>query len=501
MGFYDTPLVNLYSARDLSFISTPDTSRFNNGDLATVAWSWDGETLYAGGQYDNNGGNPIIAWPHAGKGKPFELQAGKDTLTAVLPLNDGSLCFASTNPTLGRLDSQGRINWRTLPPIVDFRSRQTTFEISATGTRVAAGFDILDDRTQYHYHRVQLNVSGMAMAIDPETGTTLAQAQMALKDAGYDPGTIDGTMGEQTRTAILRFQQDNHLAVDGKPGPGLYTALGVETMSPPRISAPDLAVTQWENSYYPTLNQASIKLKDYEFSRSLAISSDGRRFILGTDWYLRCYDSRGELKWKKPAPSVAWAVNISRDNQTAVALYHDGSLRWHDMETGNEKLAFFLSPDLTDWVLWTPQGFFNFGGSGDRLIGYHINQGTDKEGEFVGADQLRHVFHRADLVSRALTPEGQKQLVAEAERVGDVRKVLSRGLPPQVALVNLPTGPLDSRDFVLEMDITDRGAASAGSCTRSTVDILKTRASPGRPPDGSARPYAENGPLPCPQEK
>ena len=501
VGFNDTPLVNLYSASDLSFISAPDTSRFCNGDLSKVVWSGDGNTLYAGGQYHDNGDCPIIAWPHGGKGKPFQLQAGKNTLMALLPLNDGSLFFASQDPALGRLDSQGRISWRNLPPIVDFRSQQTKFEVSVTGTGIAAGFDILDDRNQYHYHRVQLDVSTMAMTVDPGTGTALAQVQMALKDAGYDPGPIDGAMGEQTRAATLRFQQDNHLAVDGKPGSELYTALGVETLSPARTSAPGLAVAQWHYKYAPTLNQAPIELKDNEKSMSLAISSDGRKFMLGTAWYLRCYDTRGKLKWKKPSPSIACAVNISRDNSTAVALYGDGSLRWHDIETGEEKLAFFLSPDLTDWVLWTPQGFFNFGGSGDRLIGYHINQGADKEGEFVGADQLRHVFHRADLVSRALTPEGQKQLVAEAGRVGDVRKVLARGLPPHVALVNLPAGPWIPGILSLRWIFRTGEAASAGSCTRSTAAILKTRASPGRPAKGSARPYAENGPSPCPRER
>ena len=42
--------------------------------------------------------------------------------------------------------------------------------------------------------------------------------QTALQNAGYDPGTIDGRMGKQTREAIKAFQGANNLPADGKVG-------------------------------------------------------------------------------------------------------------------------------------------------------------------------------------------------------------------------------------------------------------------------------------------
>ena len=42
--------------------------------------------------------------------------------------------------------------------------------------------------------------------------------QTALKNAGYNPGAIDGKMGKQTRDAIRAFQRANNLAVDAKAG-------------------------------------------------------------------------------------------------------------------------------------------------------------------------------------------------------------------------------------------------------------------------------------------
>lgn len=47
---------------------------------------------------------------------------------------------------------------------------------------------------------------------------TNKQIQIALKNAGFDPGHIDGHIGKSTRKAIKEFQKANNLMVDGKVG-------------------------------------------------------------------------------------------------------------------------------------------------------------------------------------------------------------------------------------------------------------------------------------------
>ncbi len=42
------------------------------------------------------------------------------------------------------------------------------------------------------------------------------QIQAALKNAGFDPGNIDGRMGQQTRDALKAFQKANDLKVNGR---------------------------------------------------------------------------------------------------------------------------------------------------------------------------------------------------------------------------------------------------------------------------------------------
>jgi hypothetical protein len=57
---------------------------------------------------------------------------------------------------------------------------------------------------------------------DPELTAAL---QRALASAGYDPGPIDGTYGEQTEEAVIAFQEANDLDADGVVGPDTAAAL------------------------------------------------------------------------------------------------------------------------------------------------------------------------------------------------------------------------------------------------------------------------------------
>lgn len=73
-----------------------------------------------------------------------------------------------------------------------------------------------------------------------EDTPSVLDIQGRLKRAGYDPGPVDGVMGEKTRRAIRRFQQDHALAVDGEPSRTLLVALGPASPapSPPGAAAP-----------------------------------------------------------------------------------------------------------------------------------------------------------------------------------------------------------------------------------------------------------------------
>ncbi|HYF84616.1 MAG TPA: cell wall hydrolase [Clostridia bacterium] len=49
-------------------------------------------------------------------------------------------------------------------------------------------------------------------------GTSVVQLQQALKTKGYLTGSTDGIYGKMTENAVIKFQQANHLRIDGFAG-------------------------------------------------------------------------------------------------------------------------------------------------------------------------------------------------------------------------------------------------------------------------------------------
>ncbi len=67
--------------------------------------------------------------------------------------------------------------------------------------------------------------------------------QRRLRDAGFDPGQIDGVVGPKTRAAIREFQRARGLSVDGVAGPRTQAALtGMQREEARPSRAPDRAV-------------------------------------------------------------------------------------------------------------------------------------------------------------------------------------------------------------------------------------------------------------------
>jgi murein L,D-transpeptidase YcbB/YkuD len=65
----------------------------------------------------------------------------------------------------------------------------------------------------------------VSVQLAPDEATKNRQIQTALKNAGYDPGVIDGKIGAKTKTAVKDFQTANGLKADGKVGAKTWAKL------------------------------------------------------------------------------------------------------------------------------------------------------------------------------------------------------------------------------------------------------------------------------------
>ncbi|MFA5576549.1 MAG: LysM peptidoglycan-binding domain-containing protein [Tissierellaceae bacterium] len=59
-------------------------------------------------------------------------------------------------------------------------------------------------------------------------GASVTQLQTLLRNAGFDPGPIDGIFGTRTQAAVIGFQRSRGLVPDGIVGINTWTALGVQ---------------------------------------------------------------------------------------------------------------------------------------------------------------------------------------------------------------------------------------------------------------------------------
>ncbi|MEA3228069.1 MAG: caspase family protein, partial [Campylobacterota bacterium] len=112
-------------------------------------------------------------------------------------------------------------------------------------------------------------------------------------------------------------------------------------------------------------------------------------------------------------------------------------------------LTIFVSKD-DEYVVWTKEGFFNASKKGAEYIGYHINQGADKEARYVSVDKLYDTFYRPDLVAKALNGEDISSYAKDI----NIETILKSGLAPRVA-IKTNSKYSKKRDLELELEVCE----------------------------------------------
>ena len=141
VGYDDIPSVDLLDGRTLARLPSPNVDGLDNGSVSSVAWSRDGRTLFAGGQYCDGSGCPVVAWADAGRGERRSLRAGDNTISGLKVLPKGRLAVATQDPSVAVLGADGSRIWERGPPKADFRYQRSSLAVSADGTIVDFGFE------------------------------------------------------------------------------------------------------------------------------------------------------------------------------------------------------------------------------------------------------------------------------------------------------------------------------------------------------------------------
>jgi WD40 repeat protein len=336
VGYRDVAVVDVLNGTALKSLGrqSPAGVRADWG-LVEVAWSADGRTLFAAGAvHEAQSRSILFAWDGGGLGDERRMAyCASDTAAGVNALPEERILVASQR-CLGLMDARGEPIWTAASPVLDFRDQTDVMHVSQDGQVVDFGF---------------------------------------VGPAG----------------PVLRFDVRSLILSNPPPNDGL-------TFAPNREG---LTIEGWRNGTSPTLNGRALPFKQYETARSLAIAPDAKHFYLGSSYALAAYDDAGARKWVRWSRSEVWAVNASSDGRIVVAAEGDGAIRWRRADDGAELLALQVLPNKNepskwDWVLWTPEGFYEATPGAEGVLKWVTNHGPDSAATTLSVSAIAKLHRR-----------------------------------------------------------------------------------------------------------
>ncbi len=359
VGYYDVAIVDVLDGRTFNLLGSqsPADVRHSPDGLDRVAWSTDSGTLFADGAvYDSQERWLFFAWDRGGLGgERRTTYCASNTAAGVDALPDGRTLVGSMAYCLGLMGARGEPTWTVPSPILDFRN---------------------------------------------QTDVTRASQDGQVVDFGY--------VG--TSRSVLRFDVRSLTLLSPPPNDSL-------TIAPNRKG---LTVDGWRDGASPTLAGRELPLAEYDTARSLAITPDAKRFFLGSSFALTAFDDAGTQKWRWGSRNEVRAVNASKDGRVVVTADLDGAIRWHRADDGRELLALQVLPNKGDpakwdWVLWTPEGFYEATPDAENVLKWVTNHGPDQAATTLPVSAIPRL-HRPDALPLVL----QELETARALGVDDI---------------------------------------------------------------------------------
>lgn len=150
----------------------------------------------------------------------------------------------------------------------------------------------------------------------------------------------------------------------------------------------------------------------------------------------------------------SFIVQFGRYENYLLSLNNLGIIEFWNIDEINKNKYFRLFPKLSlyiapnnEWVMWTPQGYFNGSENGYKYIGFHINQGFDKEAKWVGIEKLYDHFYRPDLVELALKGED-----ITAYTKGLSYKEVLKNPAPKIQIIKVDNKNINSNEITYKKD-------------------------------------------------
>lgn len=160
--------------------------------------------------------------------------------------------------------------------------------------------------------------------------------QQSLKRLGYSSGRPDGKYGPATRSAIIKYQKDHGLPVDGVPSPALALSLNSNNssnQSPVSVSSNGAAAQPTKDRYIIKNIQKALRLMGHrglppsgrmgsgteqaikEFQKKQGLSVNGQpslQLLAAVDSELKFRECKAQYKYKRDCQCIAREIKQAR---------------------------------------------------------------------------------------------------------------------------------------------------------------------------------------------
>jgi len=157
----------------------------------------------------------------------------------------------------------------------------------------------------------------------------------------------------------------------------------------------------------------------------------------GANGHLKIYNLKGkEIANLVGHTGEIWSIAL--DGDRLVSGSSDQTIRvWDLSRVGSDEqitpqLNIFVSKD-DEWVVWSKSGYFNASTNGDKYIGFHINQGSNKEAYFLPVDKFYKEKYRPDIIANILRYGSEKRAIMKTKRKTKIQNITDI-LPPVIKI-------------------------------------------------------------------
>lgn len=381
VNFCSSNKVTVIDARTLKLLYAVNTGPISEGftlnrevSCDRLAWSPDGRYLYRGGNERRSKYYAVDVWDQEGHGEKKSISVARETISDLLTTPGNGVIWSANNGVWGVLRDDAMAIMRERKTI-NFKVARH-YGVAAT----AGSFSMMPD----YDNEVVSNEKGIETRSFP---TLNRESNLGKSIQLSEQGNVISFVTGADSLQRVYFDVLQQSYVEGNSGLTRLNPFDAHWVSAGKGREGGLSIA----------GQA-IKLPNGDSPVSLVLAPDRNTVYVGSQHAIFKYKSSGRLEWQAPSSGAVLDMATSADGRFVAAAMNDGTLRWYLAAEGRELVAIFPLADMKRWVMWTPEGYYSATPGTEDLIGWHLNQGKDKEASFIPSGQLYDVFFRPDIV-------------------------------------------------------------------------------------------------------